>query len=71
MNRYTVKTSLALRNLAVYVVTDGEGELVSPAGRTFLKKGVYFFVPFAASEVTVCTKSKLELVECLPPAAQG
>ena len=70
VNRYTVNTSCALRNLAVYVVTKGEGELVSPAGRSFLKKGMYFFVPFAAREVTVSTNSGLEMVECLPPAAK-
>jgi len=35
-----------------------------------LKKGMYFFVPFAASEVKVSTKSGLELIECLPPAVQ-
>ena len=70
VNRYTVNASCALRNLAVYVVTKGEGELVSPAGRSILKKGMYFFVPFAAREVTVSTKSGLEMVECLPPAAK-
>ncbi len=70
VNRYTVNTSCALRNLAVYVITKGEGELVSPAGRTFLKKGMYFFVPFAAKDVTVSTKSRLEMVECLPPSAK-
>jgi mannose-6-phosphate isomerase len=69
VNRYTVKTSSALRSLAVYVVTDGVGELVSQAGRSLLKKGVYFFVPFAAREIIVCTESGLELVECLPPAS--
>jgi mannose-6-phosphate isomerase len=70
VNRYTVNTLCALRNLAVYVVTKGDGELVSPAGRSVLKKGMYFFVPFAAKEVTVSTKSGLEIVECLPPAAK-
>jgi mannose-6-phosphate isomerase len=70
VNRYTVNTSCALQNLAVYVVTKGEGELVSAAGRSPLKMGTYFFVPFAAKAVTVCTKSSLELVECLPPAAK-
>ena len=70
VNRYTVNTSCALRNLAVYVVTKGEGELVSPVGRSILNKGMYFFVPFAAKEVTVSTKSGLEMVECLPPAAK-
>jgi mannose-6-phosphate isomerase len=59
-----------MRNLAVYVVTKGEGELASAAGRSFLKKGMYFFVPFGATEAKVFTKSGLELVECLPPSAK-
>ena len=70
VNRYTINTSYALRNLAVYVVTKGEGELVTAAGRTVLKKGMYFFVPFAAREVTVNTNAGLELIECLPPTAK-
>jgi len=70
VNRYTVKTSCVLRNLAVYVVTKGEGELMSPAGASSLRKGMYFFVPFAAKETTVSTQSGLELVECLPPVSQ-
>jgi mannose-6-phosphate isomerase len=68
VNRYTVKTSCALRNPAVYVVTGGEGELISSAGITSVKKGVYFFVPFAAHGVTIQTKVGMELIECLPPA---
>jgi mannose-6-phosphate isomerase len=70
VNRYTVNTVCALRNLAVYVVTKGEGKLVSLAGQTHLKKGMYFFVPFAASEIKVSTESGLELIECLPPAVR-
>jgi hypothetical protein len=70
VNRYTIKTSCVLRNLAVYVVTKGEGELVSEAGRSYLKKGMYFFVPYSAAETMVCTKTGLEMVECLPPAAK-
>jgi mannose-6-phosphate isomerase len=70
VNRYTVKTLCRLRNLAVYVVTKGEGELVSSAGTSFLKKGMYFFVPFAVGEATVFTKTGLEMVECIPPAAR-
>jgi mannose-6-phosphate isomerase len=70
VNRYTVKSSCALQNLAVYVVTKGEGELVSQAGRTLLKKGMYFFVPFVAGETTVRTNTGLEMVECLPPSAK-
>ena len=70
VNRYTVNTSCALRNLAVYVVTKGEGELVTTAGRKALKKGMYFFIPFAARGATACNKTGLELVECLPPSAK-
>jgi mannose-6-phosphate isomerase len=69
VNRYTVKTSCALQNLAVYVVTSGEGELMSPAGKSSLKKGAYFFVPFAAHGVAIHTKVGMELIECLPPAS--
>jgi mannose-6-phosphate isomerase len=69
VNRYTVKTFCVLRNLAVYVVTKGEGELTSAAGKSVLKKGMYFFVPHAAAETTVRTKTGLEMVECLPPGA--
>ena len=70
VNRYTVKTSCVLKNLAVYVVTKGEGELVSPEGKSSLTKGMYFFVPFAAKEVAVSTQSELEMVECLPPVSK-
>jgi mannose-6-phosphate isomerase len=71
VNRYTVKTSCTLRNLAVYVVTSGEGELMSPAGISSVKKGAYFFVPFAAQGVTIHTKVGMELIECLPPTQVG
>ena len=70
VNRYTVKTACVLRNLAVYVVTKGEGELVSDNGRSLLKKGMYFFVPYAAAEATVFTETGLEMVECLPPGSR-
>jgi len=70
VNRYTVKTACRLRNLAVYVVTQGEGELVSPAGTSSLKKGMYFFVPHTVGEATVVTKTRLEMVECIPPASR-
>jgi mannose-6-phosphate isomerase len=68
VNRYTVKTSCALRNLAVYVVTSGEGKLMSSAGISSVKKGAYFFVPFAAHGVTIHTTVGMELIECIPPA---
>ena len=74
VNRYTVKpssASCALKKLAVYVVTKGNGELISPAGKQSVRKGMYFFVPFAAGETTVRTETGLELIECLPPTAKN
>jgi len=70
VNRYTIQASCAPKNLAVYVVTKGEGELVTPTGRSPLKKGMYFFVPFAARQVTIGSSTGLEVVECLPPSAK-
>jgi mannose-6-phosphate isomerase len=70
VNRYAVQAPFALNTLAVYVVTKGEGELVTPTERSPLKKGMYFFVPFAARQVTICSSTGLELVECLPPSAK-
>ena len=68
VNRYTVKRSCVLKNLAVYVVTSGEGELVSSAGISNVRTGAYFFVPFAAKRVEIRTNAGVELIECLPPA---
>jgi mannose-6-phosphate isomerase len=68
VNRYTVFGTCELEKLAVYVVTRGEGELTSPSGRRSVRKGSYFFVPYAASEVSVRTEREIELVECLPPS---
>jgi hypothetical protein len=41
---------------------------MSSAGISSVKKGAYFFVPFAAHGVTIHTKVGMELIECLPPA---
>jgi mannose-6-phosphate isomerase len=68
VNRYTVKTSCVLRNLAVYVVTNGEGELTGPAGRRSVKRGAYFFVPFSSRGLAIHTEDGVELIECLPPS---
>lgn len=67
VNRYTVHKSCALESLAVYVVTNGQGSLMSPSGIQSVKKGTYFFVPFAAKSVKLQSQGEVELVECLPP----
>ena len=52
---------------AIYIVTEGEGNITCN-GKSFpLKKGDYFFAPAnIAGKATVSTDSSLELVECLP-----
>lgn len=53
---------------AVYVVTEGVGEVRYGEESRELKKGDYFFLPYAAKEHTVLrTNSKLQVVICLPP----
>lgn len=68
VNRYNVFTECTLKNLAVYVVTRGEGSVMSPFASRPLKKGSYFFVPHAATRVCVRTSTEIELIECLPPS---
>lgn len=51
---------------AVYIVTQGSGDVRWAGGRRSLKKGDYFFLPYAA-EAAVQTAERLELVVCLPP----
>lgn len=53
---------------AVYVVTDGEGEIVCGEQSRPLKKGDYFFLPYAAAgKALVHTGTALQFVTCLPP----
>lgn len=63
----TATTYQLSRGPAVYVVTDGEGEIIWGDQYRSLKKGDYFFLPHAADTTTVCTASSLQLVACLPP----
>jgi|ERR1035437_3843434 mannose-6-phosphate isomerase len=68
VNRYNVFTECTLKNLAVYVVTKGEGSLISSSTSRQLRIGSYFFVPYAAKRVSVRTGTEIELIECLPPS---
>ena len=55
---------------SVCVITDGQGEIRCGDYVRTVKKGDYFFLPYAAGEAcTVQSDEKLELVECLPPHA--
>lgn len=75
MNRYTLSAACSggvvlERAPAVFLVTRGSGELVGPDGYTKpIRKGDYFFLPYcAAGNVTVRTKTEVQLAEVLPPA---
>ena len=69
VKRYTLtKAEVTLKNKpAVYVVTSGEGAVCCNGKETKLKKGDYFFLPFAANETVIKTNSSITFVACLPP----
>jgi mannose-6-phosphate isomerase len=60
-----------LRPISICVVTDGEGTLSCGSFEIPVKRGDYFFIPYAAIEknggCVLKTDVTLELVECLPP----
>ena len=51
----------------VYVVTEGEGAVLCGGDEKPLKKGDYFFLPFAADETVIKTDTAITVVACLPP----
>ena len=62
-------TQTALNNApAVYVVTEGSGELRYTGNVRQIKKGDSFFLPYAAqNQVNLTAKDTIQFVECLPP----
>jgi len=53
---------------SICVVTEGSGTVNCGGESTPVKRGDYFFLPYAAAEnCTVSSEGGLELVECLPP----
>ena len=56
---------------AVHVVTGGSGLIRSDGFSRQLARGDYFFLPAAARGAKLVTERRLEVVECLPPAAAG
>lgn len=73
LNRHRLRSGalLALAAPAVYVITEGEGALLGPAGYwQGLKKGEYFFLPACSADQYGVSGDSLEMIECLPPALQ-
>ncbi len=57
-----------LSGTCVYVVTEGNGKLVSDGYEKELKKGDYFFMPCSCNKkYKVITESSLTLAACIPP----
>ncbi len=53
---------------AIYVVTDGEGQISYPGGCDKLKKGDYFFLPAClAGKFILESDGHMETVICIPP----
>lgn len=53
---------------AIYVVTDGEGEISFPDGENKLKKGDYFFLPAnLEGKFNISSDTHMEVVVCIPP----
>ena len=70
VKRYTIQESEMSLNIApaVYVVTEGTGEVICGEYRRTVKKGDYFFLPYAAKEGTYMqTKEEVQVIACLPP----
>lgn len=71
-HRITKGNMLLEQAPCVYIVTEGEGCIKKGDYKQNLKKGDYFFLPFAAKGMChVETEQELELVECLPPKKEG
>lgn len=68
LNKITIRNGQAVLNQApaIYVVSCGEGRLEGNDYLAQLKKGDYFFLPYAANEKYCITSGGMELFECLP-----
>ncbi len=53
---------------ALYVVTEGEGELHWDGGVRALRRGAYFFLPYCLKgKAELYARATIEVVRCLPP----
>lgn len=69
VERYTVcESALVLTNKpAVYVVTQGNGEITCGKMKRKIKKGDYFLLPCSAEKAEIKTESDITVICCLPP----
>ena len=70
VERYTLKNSeyKLWQAPAIYIITDGDGELIWQNHTRTVKKGDYFFLPYCVKDnVKIQTSGNLQYVVCLPP----
>ena len=73
VERYSVSEGKVLLDAApaIYVVTKGEGKVTGDGYSRTVRQGEYFFLPYQAKGAFWAeTDGSLEIVECLPPAAE-
>ncbi len=71
VERYIVNNGKTenLQGVCVYVVTDGEGKILSDGYEKEIKKGDYFFMPYSCDgKFFVESDSSLTLAKCVPPS---
>lgn len=72
VGRYTIKNGKTTLEAApaIYVVTKGEGKVEGQGYSRTVRQGEYFFLPYQAKGTFRAeTTGELEIVECVPPAA--
>jgi mannose-6-phosphate isomerase len=68
VNRHSLDAgSAAIAGPAVFVASEGEGELRSGGQVYPIRRGDYFFLPCAAGQAEIFSAKRLQIVECLPP----
>lgn len=70
VNRYTAENgkTISLPCPSIYVIVDGEGEVLCGEYRRAIKKGDYFFAPACINgKLTVASDTMLEVIECCLP----
>lgn len=69
VERYSVRESRVVLNQkpAVYMITEGEGTVLSNGKEQAVCRGDYFFLPHSAYETKLKTQGSVTVVACLPP----
>ncbi len=70
VNRYCISKGSMLLGAApaIYMVTNGSGQILGEIYSRALKKGDFFMLPYhALNQHHIATNTNLELIECLPP----